>query len=190
MPTTTTTSVAPTTTTSICFEHIYYQDADNDTYGNPDNATVACEAPEGYVDNSTGFDCNDNDSSINPGENEVCGDGIDNNCNGQTDENCAVPCAVQVVPKKIFKLFTFFNPFIPFVINAGRDSEVEFSKPIDIDWGTDAINDIIRVVIGKRKRIIVGFLIVRPLQLEAGELYVTVTFGAEDTICAGTITVK
>jgi hypothetical protein len=67
---------------------MYYRDADNDTYGNADNGTVACEEPGGYVDNSTGFDCNDNDSAVNPGATEVCGDGIDNNCNGQIDENC------------------------------------------------------------------------------------------------------
>ena len=123
----------------------------------------------GYVDNSTGFDCDDTDPDLT--------------------DNCSA-CAVKVFPKKIFKLIAIINPIHPYVITAAKDSGVVFAKPIDIDWGTDAINDIIRVVIGKRKRIIVGFLIVRPLQLEAGELYVTVTFGAEDTICAGTITVK
>ncbi|MEW6108379.1 MAG: MopE-related protein, partial [Nitrospirota bacterium] len=34
-------------------------------------------------------DCNDNDASIKPGAQEVCGDGKDNNCNGQIDE---APC--------------------------------------------------------------------------------------------------
>jgi hypothetical protein len=84
-------------------------------------------------------------------------------------------------------LFALINPIHPFVIIAA-DSGVAFSRPIDIDWGTEAINDIIRVKIGAR--IIFGFLLVRPLQLEAGELDVTVRFGAPETICAGTIEVK
>ncbi len=41
---------------------------------------------------SGGNDCNDDPKaggvSINPGEPETCFDGIDNNCDGQTDENC------------------------------------------------------------------------------------------------------
>jgi hypothetical protein len=203
----------------------YYLDADNDTYGNADNSTVACAAPEGYVDNltddnTTAFDCDDNASDVNPGEEEVCDDGIDNNCDNKTDDNCTIctdadgdgfkvgagctpldcddtdpdltdtcpTCAVKVVPKKIFKLFAIINPIHPYVISAARDSGVEFARPIDIDWGTDAINDIIRVKIGKR--IIFGFLLVRPFKLVAGEFDVAVIFGAADTFCAGTIEVK
>ena len=34
-------------------------------------------------------DCNDADPAINPGAAEVCGDGVDNNCDGQIDEGCS-----------------------------------------------------------------------------------------------------
>ncbi|MBI5556212.1 MAG: putative metal-binding motif-containing protein [Deltaproteobacteria bacterium] len=33
-------------------------------------------------------DCNDNNAAVNPGAAEVCGDGIDNTCNGVVDEGC------------------------------------------------------------------------------------------------------
>lgn len=40
---------------------------------------------DGYTQD---VDCNDNNPAINPAAEEICGDGIDNNCNGQTDEGC------------------------------------------------------------------------------------------------------
>ena len=64
-------------------QNTYYQDADNDTYGNSSVTTQSCTQPTGYVTNNT--DCNDSSASINPGAAEVC-NGVDDNCNGQTDE--------------------------------------------------------------------------------------------------------
>jgi hypothetical protein len=63
---------------------VFYKDLDGDGY--TDGTTqVGCSAPQGYVLSATAGDCNDADSSINPGRTEIC-DGKDNNCNGQTDE--------------------------------------------------------------------------------------------------------
>ena len=39
----------------------------------------------------TAVDCNDHDPTVNPNSIEVC-DGIDNNCDGQTDEGCPLNC--------------------------------------------------------------------------------------------------
>ncbi len=62
---------------------VYYHDADNDGYGNYADTIHACYAPGGYVTNNS--DCNDADVSVHPNAKEIC-DGIDNNCNGETDE--------------------------------------------------------------------------------------------------------
>jgi hypothetical protein len=62
----------------------FYQDLDGDGYGNPNMSVQACEAPIGYVSNRG--DCDDTNRNVNPGEPEVCGNNIDDNCNGQIDE--------------------------------------------------------------------------------------------------------
>ncbi len=65
----------------------YYQDLDNDGYGNASVYQNDCKKPGGYASDNT--DCNDNNASIHPGAAESC-NGIDDNCNGQVDESSAV----------------------------------------------------------------------------------------------------
>jgi hypothetical protein len=40
--------------------------------------------------NVPGGDCNDADPKVHPDAREVCGNGIDDDCNGGIDEGCAV----------------------------------------------------------------------------------------------------
>ena len=62
----------------------WYEDGDGDGYGAPDVTTEACNLPSGYA--STDDDCDDDDSSINPGASEAC-NGDDDDCDGSTDED-------------------------------------------------------------------------------------------------------
>lgn len=57
----------------------WYQDADNDGFGELTVFTLSCLKPAGFVADST--DCNDSDPLINPNAIEVCNNGIDSNCN-------------------------------------------------------------------------------------------------------------
>lgn len=63
---------------------VYYLDSDGDGYGTGSDTTEACEQPEGYAVNSG--DCNDTDSTVNPGLAEVC-DGKDQDCDEQLDDD-------------------------------------------------------------------------------------------------------
>ena len=62
----------------------YYQDSDGDSYGNAAIYQSSCPNanPTGWVADSS--DCDDTDSQTHPGAAEICNDGIDNNCSGQT----------------------------------------------------------------------------------------------------------
>jgi hypothetical protein len=64
---------------------VFYKDSDKDGY--TDGTTkVSCTKPsDEYVSSATAGDCDDADSSRNPGRTEIC-DNKDNNCNGQIDE--------------------------------------------------------------------------------------------------------
>jgi len=71
----------------------FHKDADNDGYGAEEDYICACfpDEEEGYVV-TQGGDCDDDDEDVNPDAEEVCGDQIDNNCDG-IKENLCYPTA-------------------------------------------------------------------------------------------------
>jgi len=93
----------------------WYADDDGDGWGDADDTTLACTQPSGTVTNSSDCDdgdatlnlddvdgdgwttceddCDDADAAINPDAEDIEGDGIDNDCDGEvdnTDETWAV----------------------------------------------------------------------------------------------------
>jgi hypothetical protein len=69
-------------------QQLWYPDADGDGYGDSaSSGTLDCVQPSGFVESNT--DCDDGDPSVNPGAEELCGDGIDNDCDGSSEETCA-----------------------------------------------------------------------------------------------------
>ena len=69
----------------------WYADADKDTYGDPVKSACLCGAKAPYV-TQTGGDCDDGKYNVNPGFPEYCGDNLDNDCSGETDEENGKNC--------------------------------------------------------------------------------------------------
>lgn len=75
----------PNAAPPACIGEIYFRDKDEDGFGTPADSVTACYLPIGYAANDN--DCDDNNEQINPLAPEICGNGIDDNCNGLVDES-------------------------------------------------------------------------------------------------------
>ncbi len=68
----------------------WYADADSDGYGDAGSTTVACDAPVGYLADDS--DCDDTSADVSPADTELC-NGLDDDCDGSTDEDSAADAA-------------------------------------------------------------------------------------------------
>ncbi|HPB50697.1 MAG TPA: putative metal-binding motif-containing protein [Myxococcota bacterium] len=71
----------------------YYLDADSDGYAVATSMCL-CGPSAPYTQTEALGDCDDSNADINAGETEVC-DGIDNDCNGTTDDDGTVGCLTR-----------------------------------------------------------------------------------------------
>jgi len=69
-----------------CINQYSFDDADGDGYGDPERPTfTTC----GNLCATNNLDCDDTNAAVHPGAVEICGNGIDDNCNGVVDEGSA-----------------------------------------------------------------------------------------------------
>lgn len=90
-------------------EYLWFRDGDEDSYGDPNNSTLSSIQPTGYVADNT--DCDDGSKAVNPDAIEVCDDGIDNNCDGNTDCNDSVCMDELVCDSRIVSTTDYSNGF-------------------------------------------------------------------------------
>jgi hypothetical protein len=67
---------------------VWYADADDDGYGDPDASIEDCDPGDGYVGDAT--DCDDAHAEAHPGADEVCDGLLDEDCDGTVDEDDAI----------------------------------------------------------------------------------------------------
>ncbi|MCP4918810.1 MAG: hypothetical protein GY913_18045 [Proteobacteria bacterium] len=77
----------------------YYNDDDGDGFGDIDSPVVAC-ASDGVLTTDS-LDCDDNNAQVNPDEEEVCDDGLDNDCDG-TGCRLSGPFSVSTAVMRVF----------------------------------------------------------------------------------------
>ena len=69
---------------------VWFKDGDNDGYYTGSGITGCASPGAGYKFSGLvgGGDCNDANENVSPGKTEICGNNVDDNCDGQIDEGC------------------------------------------------------------------------------------------------------
>ena len=70
----------------------WYYDDDGDGFGDPFIVLESCAQIPGMIEDNS--DCDDANADVNPGMDELCNDGIDNDCDGYLDDESSVDAFV------------------------------------------------------------------------------------------------
>jgi len=149
------TAVSNADTMHVTVSKTYYADVDGDGYGNPGSTVQACAAPIGYVSNNG--DCDDSNAEIHPGAAEVCGNGIDDDCNGLVDENCDTSVTLPVVILRTYPVKEGNGGLTTLNVDVTLDKPA--SLPVSVHWATsneDAVAGIDYVAASGTLNILVG----------------------------------
>jgi P pilus assembly chaperone PapD len=104
-------------------------DADGDGYDKGSELVCYGAAiPAGYKTTTLGSDCDDTNAAVNPGAAEVCGNGIDDNCNGNADENCPARPDITINDVKVLET----NGHVTLTVRLSEKSK----QPISVNYHT------------------------------------------------------
>ncbi|MEY4203839.1 MAG: hypothetical protein RL013_1542 [Bacteroidota bacterium] len=89
--------------------YAYYADGDGDGYGDPVQGLETClsDVPPSFAANN--LDCDDSNAAVNPAQTELAGDGLDNDCDGETDNissTTEVGRSVRAYPNPVYDWLT------------------------------------------------------------------------------------
>lgn len=89
-------------------------------------------------------DCDDSDPNINPSVPEDCSDGVDNNCDGQTDVGCLDPCAMAAATSSYLGCEFYASDLPQYSLN--KDYAIVVSNPSNTQTANVTISTLSGVV--------------------------------------------